>query len=55
MQSSRKQTRFMPSSYPLSAPIGLLILADFVLIWINDDTMTPTENVHCRSMIYSVS
>jgi len=55
-QSSRKQTRFMPSSYPLSAPFDLLIVVDLVLIWINDDTMTPyIECVHCRFMIYSVS
>jgi len=54
-QSSRKQAHFMPSSYPLSAPFVLLMVADLVLIWINDDTMTPTENLHCRFMIYSVS
>jgi len=47
-QRSRKQTHCMPSSYPLSAPFGLLIFVD-------DDTMAPTENVHCRSMIYIVS
>jgi len=42
-------------SYPLSAPFGVLLVAESVLIWINDDTMTPTENVHCRFRIYSVS
>jgi len=31
-QSSRKQTHFMPSSYPLSAPFGSLIVADLALI-----------------------
>ena len=55
MQSRRKQTHFMPISYPLSAPFGLLIYHIFALIWIKDVTMAPTENVHCISMIYSVS
>jgi len=31
-----------------------LIVADLVLILINDDTMAPTENEHRSSMIYSV-
>ena len=33
---------------------GLLIVADLALVLINDDTMAPTENEHCSSMIYSV-
>jgi len=32
-----------------------LIVADLVLVLINDDIMAPTENVQCRSMIYNVS
>ena len=51
-QSSRKQTHFMPSRYPLSAPFCLLIFADLVL-WINDDTMTPTENVYTAGLWYT--
>jgi len=31
-QSCRKQTHFMPNSYPLSAPFRLLLVADLALI-----------------------
>jgi len=49
-QSSLKQTRFTPSSYPLSALFGLLIVVYIVLILINDDIMTPTENVYTAGL-----
>ena len=40
-----KPIAYIPSSYPLSTPFGLLVVADLALSWINDDTMAPTENI----------
>jgi len=47
----------MPSIYPFICTfwfIDLSFYAVFALIWINDDTMARTENVHCSSVLYSV-
>ena len=40
-----KPIAYIPSSYPLTTPFGLLVVADLALSWINDDTMAPTENI----------